>query len=266
MSRSVAVLVSSGRHPITDRPRRSLPDAWAAELALRTSADAVALHAGAVDDPVLRHWLGMSIRRVVVSPCNDGDDVVPALQQLVRCSGAGIVFAGDVAERSEGTGLVPYLVAEGLGFAVVADVVAIEEVSETRAVVLQNAGKGWRRRIEAALPVVLIAASGAGKPRQVAVGAMRSGSIAIQVVAGRQRWSPPWVIEDRTKNPLRGVGIRAGMTPEQRLAALTSFAPGAKRQVIRNDPEAAAQAILEQLAKSGVAPHTEPAKQKGDPQ
>ncbi len=172
-----AVLLSVGRHPASGRERRAPLDARALELALRLPAAEVhAVHAGDPTQTALRDYLGMGLARLTVLAMPPGRDPVAPLMAHLATLAPDVIFAGSRAEGGEDSGMLPYLVAQGLGCAVVADVAEFT-VAEGRARLTQALPRGRRRLVEARFPVVAIVDAAAPQPRQVAFARARRGII-----------------------------------------------------------------------------------------
>lgn len=142
----VTVLVSVGRHPLTGRARRADQDARGVELA-RSFADAQVrlLHAGMRDESseaALRGYLGMGFTELSLLEQPQGADVLPALAEALDATSPHLVITGERAERGEGSGLLPYLLAERLGWPLVSGLAAVESVEDGVATLLQALPRG----------------------------------------------------------------------------------------------------------------------------
>ncbi|WP_110686773.1 electron transfer flavoprotein subunit beta [Salinicola aestuarinus] len=182
-------LVSSGRHPVSGRPGRAREDARAVEMGLMLAgADLSLVHAGDPEDALLREclegYLGMfhgldDSRDGTLSllPMGAEEDAVPLLAAWLERTGATITLTGQRAECGEGSGMVGYLLAEQLGWAIATGVAAIERCDAQSVTVLQALPQGQRRRLEIQLPCVIAVDSVAEAPRQSAFGPARRGRI-----------------------------------------------------------------------------------------
>ena len=170
----VVALVSVGAHPTSGRARRAEQDARAVELGLRLVGDKLrVLHAGDPAEEALRGYLGMGVPALHVLEQPPGADALPALGDTLREVGAGLVLTGSQAETGEGSGLLPYLLAETLGWPLVVGLAAVEAVEGGQATVLQALPRGQRRRLRGRLPFVASVDSAAPAPRQSAFGPAR---------------------------------------------------------------------------------------------
>lgn len=117
---NIVALVSIGAHPASGRPRRAEQDARAVELGLRLSGPRLqVLHAGDPHAEALRGYLGMGLERLSVLEQPAGADALPALAEHLRDSRAQLVLTGSQAETGEGSGMLPFLLAERLGWPLV---------------------------------------------------------------------------------------------------------------------------------------------------
>jgi electron transfer flavoprotein beta subunit len=249
---SVAVLLSVGRHPASGRARRALLDARALEMALTLpEAHIHAVHAGDPAEPALRDYLGMGLERLTVLAVPQGRDPIPALGNYIRQLAPTIVFCGSRAESGEDSGMVPYLIAETLGAAVVADVAAIGIVGG-KASLTQGLPRGKRRLVEARLPVVAAVNAAAPPPRQSAFARARRG--IIETIAVRAPVDSllgeceirPW--RPRPRRMRLTVAGNAG----DRLKAMTETKSGEGAVMIHPPADEAARAIYDYLLEKRI--------------
>ncbi len=248
MAVDVAVLVSVGRHPASQRARRAPADARALELALRLAGPGVcAIHAGDPASPALRDYLGMGLARISVLDLPPEADPVPALVDHLAKTRPDMVFAGVRAESGEDSGLVPYLVAEALGCALVPGIADVVMLGDGVARVLQALPRGQRRAITAPLPLVATVDTAAPPPRQSAFARARRGAIEIIPAEAirdeaRDKWDP------RPARP-RAAGSSGAGDP-------AAVAPGTSadrgRLLVAPTPGEAAQAIYDYLVGEGI--------------
>lgn len=150
MEPTVAVLVSSGRHPVSGKPRACPGDVAALEVARGLGGDLSVYHLGQADDPALRDYLAFGAGRVVTLAGGKG-----AIDQAAkRLKALDVIVTGSRAEHGEGSGLLPYTLAQNLGRPIVANVLEAS-VDGREAIVRQFLPKGKRRRIAVQLPAVL---------------------------------------------------------------------------------------------------------------
>lgn len=172
---SVAVLVSAGCHPITGTSRASRGDATAIGVAQRIAGEATRVfHAGSKDEPALRDYLALGAKRIDVLPAPDGADIAALLTPML--ADTDLVITGSKAERGAGSGLLPYVLAERLGWPVIANALEIE-VRDREAHILQFLPRGKRRRLAVALPAVIAVHPLAPVDVTYAFARIRSGQI-----------------------------------------------------------------------------------------
>lgn len=258
----IAVLVSVGRHPLTGRPRRAEQDARAVEAALSLArADAVTLiHCGepVVDEAreaALRAYLGMGPGAIETLPLPAGSDAAPALVERLRALSPSLVLCGARAETGEASGLLPYLLAEQLGWSLVSGLAAIETVDGHTATVLQALPRGQRRRLRVRLPAILTVDQAAPAARQSAFGQARRGVFRQLPVSAATAHADPgaqWTVAPAKKRPKRLKIVKAS-SARDRLKAAAAKAEGGGGQLLTGlSPQAGAEAILKLLREEGV--------------
>jgi electron transfer flavoprotein beta subunit len=244
----VAVLVSVGRHPASGRARRAPLDARALELALRLPPDTqiYAIHAGDPSQAALRDYLGMGPERLTVLAVESGDILVPLIAHLAALA-PDLILAGSRAEGGEDSGMLPYLVAQGLGCGIVSDVAALD-ITDGRALLTQALPRGRRRLIETRLPVVAAVNAAAPEPRQSAYARARRGIIdSIAVEAPADAFIEACEIRPWRPRPKR-MRMPAGASALDRLKAMTETRSGEGALLVRPSAEDAARAIYDYLA------------------
>ncbi|WP_407280723.1 electron transfer flavoprotein subunit beta [Aromatoleum evansii] len=257
-SLKVAALVSVGRHPVTGRARRAEYDARAVEigLSLAKGGDLSLVHAGASSpetEAALRGYLGMGPGAVDVLQQPDGSDVVPALESWLRAAGPRVVLCGARGETGEGSGLVPFILAERLGWSLVSGLAEIESVDRDTMTVLQALPRGQRRRLKVRLPAVVTVDAAAQPARQSAFGPAQRGElhrVASDVVpdaAARE-----WTVAPARKRPKRLKIVKAA-SARDRFKAAAAKAEGSGGQVLTGvSAQQGAEAILKLLREEGV--------------
>lgn len=249
----VVTLVSVGRHPVTGRPRRAALDARAVELGLRIpGARQVLLHAGDARAEALREYLGMGVETMHVVPCGPRDDILPALRAPLTTLRPSLILAGVRAEGAEDSGMVPYLIAQSLGWPIVAQVADVAIGRDGKATVLQALPRGRRRALEVALPCVLAVGIAAPAPRPSAYARARHGRMAeVSVAPVADARCDGW---QESPARARGKRLRAprGGTAAARQRAATVVVAGGGAVLQAESPQEAARAILEYLRRAGV--------------
>ena len=251
---NIITLVSIGAHPSSGRARRAEQDARAVELGLRLAgARLQLLHAGDPQEEALRAYLGMGLNQLKVLEQAPGGDALPALADYLSDAGAQLVLTGSQAETGEGSGMLPFLLAEKLGWPLVVGLAAVEKVENGVAQVLQALPRGQRRRLKVRLPFLASVDNAAPTARQSAFGPARRGRIeaeAIEPVADSLLAEAQ--LQPARPRPKRLKVIKA-KTGAERMKAATAKAAGGGGQVLKDaSPQAGAEAIFKLLLDEGV--------------
>ncbi|MCO7215839.1 MULTISPECIES: hypothetical protein [unclassified Halomonas] len=298
------VLLSVGRHRLTGRAQRADGDARALEMALslrqalqteKTTPPEVELipwHLGSEGDDTeaaLRGYLGMGLDAIrwIKAPAA-ADAMAPLRASLTSPSAedayhrqARLVLCGMRAEQGEGTGMLPMVLAEQLGWAWVPGVVALERIEaiegrqrhaedgepgeakhdgETvlfQAIVLQALPQGQRRRLAVTLPAILGVDSAAPAARQSAFGPARRGQLRL-VESGEEVVLDPaveqWPLIPARARPRR-LKIVTATSARDRFKAAAAKAEGGGGRVLEDvSATEGAAAILSMLEAEGVLP------------
>lgn len=254
MSVKIVSLVSVGAHPTSGRPRRAEQDSRAVELGLQLAGGGLqVLHAGSADEPALRAYLGMGLPRVHVLEQPAGSDALPALVSYLRSAGAHIVLTGTQAETGEGSGMLPFLLGEQLGWPVVVGLAQVESIDNGVAVVLQALPRGQRRRLKVRLPLLATVDNAAPAARQSAYGPAQRGELQAHEVE---------IVDDPllTANELQAAKPRPkrlkvikAKSGADRMKAATAKASGGSGQVLKGiSAQEGAEAVLKLLVEEGV--------------
>jgi electron transfer flavoprotein beta subunit len=248
----VAVLLSVGRHPASGRARRAPLDARALEMALAMGgANIHALHAGDPAEPALRDYLGMGLERLTVLSVPQGSDPVPALSGYLAQLAPDVVLCGSRAESGEDSGVVPYLIAQALGCAMVADVAALS-IAGGKASLIQGLARGKRRLIETRLPVVAAVNAAAPAARQSAFARARRGVIET-VAADATQDAILAAYETRPWRPRpKRMRLAVAGSAADRLKAMTETKSGEGAVMIHPPAEEAARAIYDYLIEKRI--------------
>ena len=254
MTTNVISLVSIGAHPTSGRPRRAEQDARAVELGLQMAGDKLqVLHAGNIAEPTLRSYLGMGLPQLHVLEQPEGSDALPVLSEYLRDAGAQVVLAGSQAETGEGSGMLPFLLAEQLGWPLIVGLAEVESIDGGVAHVLQALPRGQRRRLKVRLPFLATVDNAAPKPRQSAYGPAQRGELAAhEVEVEDDELFAGAVLQPAKPRPKRLKVIKA-KSGADRMKAATAKASGGGGQVLKGvSAEEGAQAILKLLIEEGV--------------
>ncbi|WP_116140873.1 electron transfer flavoprotein subunit beta/FixA family protein [Trinickia diaoshuihuensis] len=241
----IAVLVSVGRHRVSGVSCYSRNDACALEMA-RTLARAHGaaldvVHAGDASNLALTDYLALGAPRVDVLTCGDADDAAALLADRLR--GVPLVLTGMRAEGAYDTGMLPYRVADALGYALIDSALDLAIEGE-RAAVTQFLPKGFRRRIDAALPAVVTVHPQAGAAPRYAYARAVEGSIEPQRVAcAPDSDADAWQIAPAHRKPVKLAAAEKRSGHARMLTATTTESRGGN-VVIEGTSVEKAQAIL----------------------
>ncbi|WP_172153161.1 MULTISPECIES: electron transfer flavoprotein subunit beta [Pseudomonas] len=251
---NIITLVSVGAHPTSGRARRAEQDARAVELGLRLAGDKLQLlHAGDPQEEALRAYLGMGLGEMAVLEQPPGADALPALTDYLRHAGAQLVLTGSQAETGEGSGMLPFLLAEQLGWPLVVGLAEVEKIENGLAQVLQALPRGQRRRLKVRLPFIASVDNAAPAARQSAFGPARRGQLqACEVAIVDDSLLAEAQLQAARPRPKRLKVIKA-KTGAERMKAATAKAAGGGGQVLKEvSPQAGAEAIFKLLVEEGV--------------
>ncbi len=247
-------LVSIGAHPTSGRARRAEQDARAVELGLQLAGDNLqVLHAGNPEEPALRAYLGMGLSELHVLEQPEGADALVALTDYLQDSAAQVVLAGSQAETGEGSGMLPFLLAERLGWPLVTGLAEVESLNNGTALVLQALPRGQRRRLKVRLPFLATVDNAAPKPRQSAFGPAQRGTLSIDDVEMQvDEVLAEGALQSARVRPKRLKVIKA-KSGADRMKAATAKASGGGGKILKGlSPEEGAEAILKLLIEEGV--------------
>ncbi|MEX1216823.1 electron transfer flavoprotein subunit beta [Saccharospirillum sp.] len=250
----VAALVSVGQHPLSRRERRAEQDARALELALSLSSELPGLiHVGSAQSDALRSYLGMGLTEMTVLNAGPDADALPALIDHLRDQSLDIVLTGVRAECGEGSGLLPYALADRLGWPMVPRIVSVVSIADGYAEVWQALPRGQRRALRVPLPFVASVDPAAEPARQSAFGPAQRGNIdAWPCVAEPDQARAHWQQHPAKPRPKR-LAVAKGGTAAERMKAATAKPQGQGGQVISEGTDREkAEAILVRLVAEGV--------------
>jgi len=147
----VLVLASLGRNPVSGAARPNRDDMLALEMA-RGLGETTMLYAGNPDEAAFGDYLAYGATTIDVVPAVPGQDIAATLAE--HASDHDLILTGTRSEGGEGSGLVPYLVAEHVGWPIVSQAIAVT-VSDGHADITQALPKGQRRHVRVRLPAVI---------------------------------------------------------------------------------------------------------------
>ncbi|MFK4017143.1 electron transfer flavoprotein subunit beta [Cobetia marina] len=283
----VVSLVSLGRHPVSGRLRRAEQDARALELCLalerQSAPGAVSLSAwhasgskiapGSEQDQALRGYLGMGLESLTLvtpdslqaEPLTAVDpqaaaadqpviDVWPLLVTRLKQAAPQLVVCGGQSETGEGSGLLPHLLAESLGWPLVEGIVAIESCDGAHLTALQALPRGQRRRLRVKLPALVSVDAAAPAARQSAFAQARRGELAA-VASGElahDAVAETFAIAPARKRPKRLKRIKATSARDRFKAAAAKAEGGSGKRLEGVSAEEGAAEILKLLREEGV--------------
>lgn len=260
---NVAVLLSIGRHPVSGRARRAATDAQALEMALALRPRRLtAIHAGpAAAGEALRAYLGMGLERLTLLDLPEGADPVEPLIAHLRRLAPSLVLAGRQAEDGEGSGMLPYLIASGLGAAIVPDVVQIDSADAPDSMpdsagLVQALPRGQRRALTVTGRLVATVHPSAPPARASAFGPARRG--VIEPVAVTAEATADLFLSECEHRPWRPkpklMRVKRGGSALDRLRAATENKSGKGQLLVNPTAEAGALAIYDSLVERGMLP------------
>ena len=231
------VLLSVGRHPVSGKPGPPRAELQAARMAGELDAQAGGLHAGSLA-VCLSEALGRGLTHLTHLRLDAAADPVPVLVAALRDLMPDVVLAGPRAEGGEDTGLVPYALAQALGWPMVAHAVAVEPAAGGLRVT-QALAQGARRHVLTRLPVVVTVHPAAPAPRPFAWARARAGRI-VEAPAAPAPPRPPGEGETRPYRARPKAMSRSGGPQDK------------GRVLVDPDPQEAAREILAFLREIGV--------------
>ena len=283
----VVSLVSLGQHPVSGRLRRAEQDARALELCLalerQSAPGAVSLSAwhasdseiapGSEQDQALRGYLGMGLESLTLvtpdslqaEPLKAADsqaaaidqpviDVWPLLVTRLKQAAPQLVVCGGQGETGEGSGLLPHLLAESLGWPLVEGIVAIESCDGVHLTALQALPRGQRRRLRVKLPALVSVDSAAPAARQSAFAQARRGELSSlpsgELVHDAQAGA--FGVAPARKRPKRLKRIKATSARDRFKAAAAKAEGGGGKRLEGVSAEEGAAEILKLLREEGV--------------
>lgn len=245
----IAVLVSTARHPVSNAPVKSGSDAAALEIgcSLAPAGRLTVLSAGMAGKEALEDYLGLGAEAIEVLTVASADDVLPAL--LARLKGFDLVLCGMRSDGQAASGMLPYVLAEGLGVPVVGDVLEATATGRTLTV-RQFLPKGMRRRLEVSLPAVLAVHPRAPATRQYAYARARAGRVTYVAgaIGNRAPGAQAWQFEPATRRP-RPLKAKLAQSGHSRMMGAIGGDGGARGgQVVKTgSAEQKAQVLLDYL-------------------
>ncbi|MDR5818579.1 electron transfer flavoprotein subunit beta/FixA family protein [Caballeronia sp. LZ033] len=242
----IAVLVSTGRHPVSGTARYSRNDAAALTIAIGIAraqgAQLDVLHAGDPANPALAEYLALGAPKVEV--LNTEGDACAALAQ--RLSGYHLVFTGTRAEGAYDSGTLPYKLADALNLPLVGAAVDVS-VTQDGVEVRQFMPKGLRRRVRAPLPALVAVHPLANAVPRYAYARLREGQVApVASVVAADKEKAAWTVRPAGAKPKKLAAPEKRSGHSRMLSATTTESRGGS-VVIEGSSVEKAQVILAYL-------------------
>jgi electron transfer flavoprotein beta subunit len=203
--------------------------------AIRMAADLgvgpYGLHVGAAD--AVRDALGHGLSRLLVIQAGNAEtqDVLPALLEHLRRLPPELILAGRRGQGGSDTGMLPYRVADALGWPIVADVVKLRRIAGG-VLVEQALPRGRRREVQVPIPCVVTV-----HPAAPAAQAFRHAGLCGEVVMVSGAPGSPMASAELRPYRMRpkliaaskqGGQVRSGLSAEQAAAAILAELRGMK--------------------------------------
>ncbi|MFT9015445.1 MAG: hypothetical protein ABF990_06870 [Acetobacter sp.] len=247
---TVAVALSAGVDPVSGRAAPVPSELHAIGLARQTGQSVIGVHvtlrAGA-DTAILRDYAAYGLDRIVVL---DGADVSGTLSVWLRAQpDIAMLLTGHKASGGQDSGLVPFLVARRLGWAMVSDVAQVVGAGTENGTldILQARPRGVRRPVSLPMPCVLAASARTGPVPDAIYARARAAEIVREQVASNPAQEPETAGEER---PWRA---RPKLLSGQSGSAAGGAAAGGAGKVLVAPPAAeAAREIVEYLRSVGL--------------
>jgi electron transfer flavoprotein beta subunit len=247
----IAVLVSTGRHPVSGAPRWSRNDARALDMARRIAAspaDIDVVYAGHERPEALNDYLALGVKTIQVLDIAPGDDIVAALAGHVQ--GSDIILCGMRAEGQHDSGMLPYMLAQRLDAALLPAALELTCAGGT-ATVTQFLPKGRRRRVQAGLPCVVTVHPLAPLNLKYAHAHKLAGRIAV-VPGQAQPCDPsPWTTFPVEARPVR-LAAREKRSGHARMLSATTTESRAGMVMDQGSAQEKATAVISYLRKHGL--------------
>lgn len=242
----ILVLAAMGRNPVSGVSRPNRNDLLALELARGLAGAVTLLHAGETGDSAVGDYLAYGAASLDVVPLTEGQDVAELLAR--HAGGYDLILTGTRSEGGEGSGLVPYLLAERLGLPIVAQVLDIT-FADGHAEVTQGLARGRRRQVRVRLPAVFVVHRKAPVTPRYAHARRLAGTVRQRAaVAVPPPDATVWRTEPATRAPVRFKAAETRSGHARMLSAIVTEGRGGA-VISEGTPAEKAQAILAYLRK-----------------
>jgi electron transfer flavoprotein beta subunit len=256
----IAVLLSAGRHSVSGRPAPVPVELQALRLAVdlanqcggQTGCNVTGLHAGPDLGP-LTDTLGHGLAHLVHLRSEAEADPAPALTAALAAGGYDLILAGRAGQGGEDAGLLPYTLARGLAWPILADAAGLAPGDAPGTLAIEQAlARGARRRLVVRLPALVTVHPAAPAPLPFAFAGLRRGRVEISETPPAPTPAPE--VEERAYRPRPKLIAKAaaGASALERLRAATEAASGGGRLLVDPAPDEAAREILAHLRALGL--------------
>ncbi len=243
------VLLSAGHHPISAHPCPVPVELQAIALARGLGAASITgLHAGGASQAV-QDCFGHGLQQLEILQQPDGDPLA-ALAAAITNAAPDLVLAGRRGRGGADSGLLPYRLAESLGWPICADAVGVAPHALGLAVT-QALPRGARRRVVLSTPAIVTVHPAAPAAHPFTFAAARRGQARLSPSSFPAASYPEVSEYPYRRRPRLPRAAAFGGTAEDRLRAATEISGGG---VVMRDasPDAAAAAICEVLERLGL--------------
>jgi electron transfer flavoprotein beta subunit len=197
-----------------------------------------------------REYLGMGIDRLTLLKLPEGcDPLRPIAEHLARLNPA-ITLAGLHSEAGEGSGFLPYALAETLGLVMAPAIVELA-LEGSRVRLVQAISGGMRRLLSSPLPLMVTVDKAAPEPRQSAYSRARRGRLdTVSVESAEDITREVWRVSTARKRGRLTAASGANLT--ERLALITDARQGAGDRLVDPSGDKAARVIRDFLRSRGL--------------
>ncbi len=250
---NIVVCVSLARHPKSGRLMLAPNDARALAVATTMCDKPTLVHVGpSGHDWALRQYLGLGFPEVHRIEPNGDQDVAGLLAGFIRQrGGCDWVLCGAKAQGQDDSGLVPYLVADALGFGVIEQVMTAS-VSRDAIEVTQFLPKGQRRTLSRPGPQLLVVSENAPLTLEYVARRARSGQVlsATATPLPISDTALAWQ-QEPAKPGHRRLTIKSNRSGWDRFSQRMAVTGGGG-EVIRDDPNGGCEQVLTLLRSKGL--------------
>lgn len=248
----IAILLSASLHPVSQRPALCRIEAQAVAMALDLGGEIVGFHAGP-DCVAAASALGHGLPRLVHLRTQPNTDPVPPLVAELRRFQSDLVLTGPRSVGADETGLVPYRLADAMGWPILADAVSVEQTPDGFRVA-SALPKGERLICEETGPLVLTLHPAASPARAYAYAQERRGVIETRTIDAEADASLR-PLERPMRQRAKVKASATGGNAADRLKAATEMAASTGGELLVDpEPDMAARAILRHLRAIGALP------------